>query len=145
VGIFIRKSVFRFFALIILCFGVSSPAHGAPNGCKYYSTGRMTCSYSSNGTTYYNSINPSTGYESFGSRTQSGSSSYGWNNYSTPKSYGYNSYNSGGLGSGSSWTNSYSWNSNSGSKTNSYSWNSNSGSNSDWYGNSSNSCYIICP
>lgn len=115
---FIKKILIGSAAMIgavVLPGTVASAASLHPETCSYYSTGRITCRYSTGGGSYsYNSYNPRTGYSSYGYRSVTGSSSYGTRSYSSSSSYGYRSYNSYGLGTGSIGRSSYGWNSASG-------------------------------
>ena len=88
----------------------------AGTSCSTYSSGRVTCRYTTDsfGSYNYSSYNPNSGYSSYGSRSVYGNSSYGSRSYSTPSSFGYRSYNSTGLGSLSYSSSSSSWNSRSG-------------------------------
>ena len=66
-------------------------------GCRTFSTGRTTCSYSNGlGGTSWNSYNPYSGYQSYGYRQRSGNSSWGTYNFSYGSgrsgSRSYNSY-----------------------------------------------------
>ena len=127
-GTIMRKLLVATLAIFVI--GISSQSAQAmrPSGCSTFSSGRTTCSQTYGGTTTYQSYNPYSGYSSNGSRTTYGSNSYGSNSYSSPSSNGYRSYNSSGLGSGSTQTNSYGYNSKKG-----------------FYSNSYSSCYFNCP
>lgn len=70
----------------------TSQVGAATSGCRYYPTGRTTCTYGSGGYSTYNSYNPRTGYRSNGYRYYSPSHSTGSWRYSTPRSSGSRSY-----------------------------------------------------
>ena len=90
---------------LALPMGVQANAK-APEGCRSFSTGRTTCSYSNGlGGTSWNSYNPNSGYSSNGFRQKSGGSSWGSYDFTMPSGRtGTRSYSSSG---GSDWGSGY--------------------------------------
>ena len=99
----VRKSLFKgvltttAVGLFALGLGVAPASAQKVEGCRSYSTGRTTCSYSTGGGgTTWNSYNPYSGYSSNGYRNKSGGSSYGSYDWNNGRKSGTRSYSSWG-------------------------------------------------
>jgi hypothetical protein len=99
----VKKSLFKGLltstavGLFALSLGTSPASAQKVEGCKTFSTGRTTCSYSTGGGgTTWNSFNPDSGYSSYGYRNNSGGNSYGSYDWNNGRRSGTRSYNSWG-------------------------------------------------
>jgi len=88
-----KKFIFVLACAIGFIIPTQVEAKTIPSSCKFFASGRMTCSYSYGNNRSWSSYNPYSGYSSNGWNSY-GYNGYSWGsyNYSTPYGSGYKSY-----------------------------------------------------